>query len=217
MSPEFPTHLKVKVCGLRHTPNLVEISQLSIDLMGFIFYPESPRYAKDTLEKEALEALPSSIGKVGVFVNEHPDTLLEIVHAYHFDLVQLHGKENPAHCESIKKAGVQVLKVFSVAEEKDLRYTKEFEEVADYFLFDTKSPSHGGTGQKFNWDLLDAYNGAKPVFLSGGIGPEDALSIQSAVKKYPWIVGVDLNSRFELAPGLKDAHVLNTFIASLNR
>jgi phosphoribosylanthranilate isomerase len=211
----LPAKLKIKVCGMRDAANMEAVAQLPIDYMGFIFYDKSPRQAEGVLQEDVLADLPTTIKKVAVFVDEELDTVLGVLKKYHFDVVQLHGKESPAYCEAIKKAGFSVWKVFSVDGETDFEATVEYNQVTDAFLFDTKSPKHGGTGQKFDWGILKRYSGAKPALLSGGIGPDDAERVKEVITQYDWIMGVDLNSRFELSPGIKNADSLRNFINQL--
>lgn len=202
---------------MRHSPNMEEVAKLPIDMMGFIFYPTSPRHAEGILEKSALLNLPSSLQKVGVFVNNDLQETLNTLEKYSLQFAQLHGSETPEYCERVKDRGYNVIKVFSVDQNMDFGTTKKFEGLVDYFLFDTKSPKHGGTGEKFDWDILQKYKGSEPVFLSGGILPTDGIQILEIVDKFPWVKGVDLNSRFEFEPGLKDTQKLDLFIHTLKQ
>jgi phosphoribosylanthranilate isomerase len=212
---EIVNQLKIKVCGLRHAQNMAEIGRLPIDFMGFIFYPRSPRYAEGALDKLALEALPTNIQTVAVFVDEDVDKALGLLKKYDFKIAQLHGNESPDYCSAIKRAGYRVWKVLSVDENTDFDALFPFEDVVDAFLFDTKSPLHGGTGQRFDWNKLKEYKGKLPVFLSGGIGPEDVGVVLKVAKKHAFIDGIDLNSRFERAPGIKDVDKLHTFVEAV--
>lgn len=206
--------LSVKVCGMRQAENIAEVLQLPVDWMGFIFYAKSPRFAEGAL-KQGIDHNFTKTKRVGVFVNAELEEALRILKSYSLDYAQLHGTESPEYCKSLKSAGYGVIKVFSVDSQSDFRETAAYEGLVDIFLFDTKSPQHGGTGQKFDWTVLERYKGKTPVFLSGGLEPEDAQKIKEIAMKYPWITGVDLNSRFEIAPGLKDSEKLRTFISAL--
>ncbi|GHT47810.1 N-(5'-phosphoribosyl)anthranilate isomerase [Bacteroidia bacterium] len=201
--------LKIKVCGMRSGYSIVEVSQLPIDFMGFIFYEKSPRYDKD-LNVWAVAQIPKSIQKVGVFVNAAKDTILEAAEKFDLQLVQLHGNESPEFCNALNK---DIIKAFSIASEADFARCSEYESVCKYFLFDTKTPQYGGSGKKFDWQILSAYEGKTPFFLSGGIAPEDAEAIKQL--NFPQLCAVDLNSRFETEPGFKDVEALKGFIQGL--
>lgn len=183
--------------------------------MGFIFYPNSPRFVKN-LDVGLLNALPKSIKKVGVFVNENLENILTYIHKYNLDAVQLHGTNNNKLCREIKEeAKTMVIKVFSIMASYNLKVTKEYEDTADLFLFDTKTDLHGGSGQKFNWNILHDYHGEKDFLLSGGIAADDVKAIRKI--QHPKMIGVDLNSKFEIKPGLKNAALLRQFIEELNK
>jgi phosphoribosylanthranilate isomerase len=208
-------HLKIKVCGMRSAYSIVEVSQLPIDFMGFIFYKKSPRYDKD-LNVWAVEYIPKNIQKVGVFVNAPKETILETVEKFDLQLVQLHGNESPEFCNTVGagSARPKIIKAFQIASKADFNRCVEYESTCDYFLFDTKTPQFGGSGNKFDWQILSAYKGKTPFFLSGGIAPEDA----EAIKKlnFPQLYAIDLNSRFEIEPGFKDVEKLKQFIQKLS-
>ncbi len=203
----------VKICGMKHPENMQLIAALQPDLMGFIFYPKSPRYA-EPLDAAALNALPKSIKKIGVFVNEDLDKILTIVFKYKLDGVQLHGTENREICSKLRDAGLLVIKAFSIAEAYNFVLTKNYEGACDYFLFDTKTEAYGGSGLKFNWTMLSEYTGETPFLLSGGIAADDAEAILKI--EHPKFAGIDLNSKFETSPGLKNVEMLKGFLASLN-
>jgi phosphoribosylanthranilate isomerase len=207
--------MKIKVCGMRDAQNVADVASLSPDFMGFIFYPPSPRSVSGIFKKELLESLTAKTSPVAVFVNSPIDYALSILKEYNFKYAQLHGGESVAYCDEIKKAGFGVIKVFSIDEHTSFEEMAEFATVADYFLFDTKSPKHGGTGQKFAWSLLDKYTLDKPVILSGGIGLEDANELKEIDKKYSWVVGFDLNSKFEIEAGVKDVEKLRQFFLAM--
>lgn len=200
--------LLLKVCGLRQSENIEQADSLGIDFTGYIFYPPSKRYAG---KPEQLPRTKSK--KVGVFVNELQRNVLETVQRYQFDAVQLHGDESPDYCAVMMEMGITVIKSFGISDAGDLNQTKNYEGVCDYFLFDTKVPEYGGSGKKFSWQTLDSYSGSTPFLLSGGIGPDDAEAIASI--QHPMLAGIDLNSRFEQEPGLKNIELLKTFISKL--
>ena len=198
---------------MKFSQNIQAVASLKPDFMGFIFYPKSPRYT-EPLDNAALNALPESIKKIGVFVNENIENILTTVYKYKLDGVQLHGTELVGMCKELREAGLIVIKAFPIAEAYNFRVTKPYEGVCDYFLFDTKTDAYGGSGVKFNWKMLDEYQGETPFLLSGGIAPDDAEAILKI--KYPKFAGIDLNSKFEVKPGLKDAEILKGFIKELS-
>ena len=207
--------MQIKICGLLEPENIREIAALQPDYMGFIFYPNSPRFAKN-LDVSLLNALPASIKKVGVFVNENLENILTYIQKYDLDAVQLHGADNKRLCREIKEeAKTMVIKVFPIMASYNLKVTKEYEDPADLFLFDTKTDLYGGSGQKFNWNILHDYHGEKDFLLSGGISADDVKAIRKI--QHPKMIGVDLNSKFEIKPGLKNAALLRQFIEELNK
>ena len=197
---------------MKHPENMQLVAALQPDLMGFIFYPKSPRYA-EPLDMATLDALPESIKKIGVFVNENLENVLTIAHKYNLDGMQLHGTELETMCAELRKAGYIVIKAFPIAEAYNFKVTKKYEGTCDYFLFDTKTDAYGGSGIKFNWAMLDEYTGNTPFLLSGGIAPDDADAILKI--KHPEFAGIDLNSKFEIEPGLKNVELLNVFLKEL--
>jgi phosphoribosylanthranilate isomerase len=202
--------LKIKVCGMKFTENREQVEKLGVDFLGYIFYDPSKRFVGDSPETGLFN---SEKPKVGVFVNENAFEIMGIAKNFDFKYVQLHGKENPKTCNMLKNQGLKIIKAFSVDENFKFFTTKAFEGVADYFLFDTKTKLHGGSGEKFDWQILNDYKGATPFFLSGGIGPDDAKSIKEI--EHPRLVGVDLNSGFEDEPGLKNIDKLEQFIKEI--
>lgn len=192
--------------------NISSVAKLGIEMMGFIFYPKSPRYA-ELLDIATLRTLPSSIKKIGVFVNENLENILTIATKYELDGVQLHGSELVEMCTKLRKAGYIVIKAFPIAEAYNFKVTKAYEGVCDYFLFDTKTDAYGGSGIKFNWGMLDEYKGETPFLLSGGIAADDAEAILKI--DHPKFVGIDLNSKFEVSPGLKNIEVLKQFTRTI--
>ena len=209
--------LLIKVCGMREADNIRDIEALGVDWMGLIFWPRSSRYVS-----ELPDYLPRIAKRVGVFVDESPETILHLCHRYALDCLQLHGHESQVYINQLHQQIAnqgdailppQIIKACSIATANDLEQTKDYEGLVDYFLFDTKGPSVGGNGVQFNWDVLKDYHGQTPFLLSGGIGPDDAERIQAF--HHPQCIGIDLNSRFELSPGLKDINKLKQFIQVL--
>lgn len=201
--------MKIKICGMKDSQNILRVAALQPDFMGFIFYPKSPRYA-EPLDIDALNELPESIKKIGVFVNADLEDILTIVYKYNLNGVQLHGAENVAVCKHIKDLGLLVLKAFPIADAHNFNVTKTYEGACDFFLFDTKTDAYGGSGLKFDWSILDAYTGDTDFLLSGGIAADDFLAISKI--NHLRFAGIDLNSKFEITPGLKDLKLLEGFL-----
>jgi phosphoribosylanthranilate isomerase len=201
--------IKLKVCGMRESENIRQVAALLPDYMGFIFYKPSKRYAGDVLDKAVLDSMPASIIKTGVFVNETYDEVMRISTHFGLRAVQLHGKERPALCQQLQQKGLHVMKVLHVEKEIDTEVLKTYEDCCDYFLFDTADAAWGGTGRTFDWKVLDTYSAAKPFFLSGGIDI-DHLPLPAGVLAKP-LWALDINSKFELRPGLKDVEKIKAF------
>ena len=197
----------IKVCGMRDAENIRQVEALGVDLMGFIFWPRSSRYIA-----ERPSYLPTRCRRVGVFVDEEIETVRCIADDYALDIIQLHGHESPEYVAQLQ--GRSIVKAFNIATADDFVQTEKYAGLVDYFLFDTKGKSVGGNGEKFDWNVLGGYNGRTPFLLSGGIGSGDAARIKSF--RHPQCVGIDLNSRFELAPGLKDVDALRQFLNEIN-
>lgn len=202
--------MMIKVCGMRDEHNIRAVEHLDIDWMGFIFYPLSSRYVG-----EQLSYLPEKVTRVGVFVNEQPEIVRKRSEQSRLQILQLHGKESPAYCRELKKQGYRVIKAFGIETDQPFptENVQRYEGSCDYFLFDTKTPIHGGSGQKFNWELLNDYRGTIPFLISGGLSPGDAEVIKAF--SHPQLMGVDLNSGFETSPAVKDTTLLQTFIEQL--
>jgi phosphoribosylanthranilate isomerase len=204
--------MQIKVCGITNIEQANALQTMGVNYIGFIFYPSSKRYV---LEKLSLTDLanfkPVGVKKVGVFVNEPLDQLLQIVQAAGLDIVQLHGDETPDYCAAVNQK-VQTIKVFRVGATVPDFVT--YEASVDYFLFDTDSVLYGGTGQHFNWELIKGSTIPKPFFLSGGIGPNDIQGIQvmEKTKAGKSLLALDINSQFELVPGVKDLEKIKIFI-----
>lgn len=200
----------IKTCGMRDADNIRAVSELRIDWMGFIFWPPSSRYVS---EKPSF--LPTRQKRVGVFVDARIEEVKSKADEYALDLIQLHGSESPAFCERLKaNSRQQLIKAFNIATQEDLEQTIPYEGLVDYFLFDTKAKMVGGNGTQFDWSVLSAYQGNTPFLLSGGIGPDDAEKVRNF--HHPQLAGIDLNSRFELSPALKDIEKLKQFITEYN-
>jgi phosphoribosylanthranilate isomerase len=204
--------MQIKVCGITNLEQATALQAMGVNYIGFIFYPASKRYVLEKLSLADLASFkPVGVKKVGVFVNEPLDQLLQIVASAGLDIVQLHGDETPAYCEAVRLK-IATIKVFRVgAAVPDFA---AFEDAVDYFLFDTDSALYGGTGQHFNWELIKGSTIPKPYFLSGGIGPNDIQGIQvmEKTKAGKSLLALDINSQFELAPGMKDLEKIKIFI-----
>lgn len=216
----------VKVCGMREGENIRQVAELGVNWIGMIFWDKSPRNV--TMIPTYAGIIPdrgSDIGsfkakRVGVFVDEMPQNIITRVVNYKLDLVQLHGHETPTLIRNLRRTldpdirpGVQFIKAISVEGCNDIAAYKDYEDCVDYFLFDTKCPTVGGSGSQFDWSVLDAYGGDVPFLLSGGIGPDDAERFRNF--HHPKCIGIDLNSRFETEPGLKDITKLKQFLEQL--
>jgi phosphoribosylanthranilate isomerase len=208
--------MRVKVCGITQAKQALEVKEAGADFEGFIFYPPSARYVYKSMSAAHIKKL-RNINKVGVFVNADVDTVLRTVDECGLYLVQLHGDESPRYCEKISQY-ITVVKAFRVQPNDNIAWKiKDYYDVVDMYLFDTEGTSFGGTGKKFDWQLLKDVNINKPFLLSGGIAPEDVDSIkdfmqQPIAKK---LFSLDINSRFEIAPGKKDVEKVRAFINSM--
>lgn len=194
--------MKLKICGMKYPDNILEVAALLPDYMGFIFWEKSARYFEGPLPE-----LPKSIKKVGVFVNEKSNIILDKVAQYDLQAVQLHGQESVAFCLELKNklgASVAIIKVFSADETFDFSLLKPYEPVCDFFLFDTKGKLPGGNGTTFDWTILQKYPSSKPFFLSGGIGIDEIASVNEILNTNLPLYAIDVNSRFEIEPGLKN-------------
>lgn len=172
------------------------------DYMGFIFYPKSPRYCKSTLDRDLIQHMPGTIKKIGVFVNENIGTIRQIINDYSLDYAQLHGNETAEYCKELFFNGIQLIKAFHIDIEFDFQSMAPFVPYCQYFLFDTRTPAYGGSGRAFDWNILLKYSLDKPFFLSGGIDLDDIPKIHNI--SHLNIHGLDINSRFETAPGFKN-------------
>ena len=217
----------IKVCGMRDAQNIREVSQLGVDMIGMIFYPKSPRYVEmqsshagiipDYVKEDINIKSAKSPARVGVFVDDMVQNIVTRVVNYHLDYVQLHGNEPREMCENLRltldpdiRPGIKIIKAISVSDASDIQKYKEYVGAVDLFLFDTKCKTVGGSGQQFDWQVLEQYDGEVPFLLSGGIGPEDASRLHAF--HHPKCIGIDLNSRFEIDPGVKDVEKLKGFL-----
>ena len=209
--------MKLKVCGMKL--NTLEVATLDPDYLGFIFWEPSKRYFEGTIPK-----LPASIKKVGVFVDAPLEEILKKVDTYDLQAVQLHGKESPEFCIDLKKINIdrskaleesnlEIIKVFSIKDDFDFSILTSYENVCDYFLFDTKGKLPGGNGFTFSWEVLKSYPSSKPYFLSGGIGLDEIEKIREFQQRpeSKYCHAIDINSKFESEPGLKDVKKLKEF------
>ena len=198
---------------MRDADNIRQIDELGcVDWMGFIFYPPSSRNVE-----QVPEYLPKHCKRVGVFVNATPKEIAQRQEAFCLNLIQLHGHETPDYCQHLRqhlKAGTQLIKMIQIASPQDLENASQYEGKVDYFLFETKCDSYGGSGKQFDWEILQHYKGQTPFLLTGGIGPNDADRIKALNSRLSALnfIGIDLNSRFEISPALKDAKRIKAFI-----
>jgi phosphoribosylanthranilate isomerase len=206
--------MKLKVCGMKYQENMIEVTKLQPDYLGFIFYEKSARFFEGTIPN-----LPKSIKKVGVFVNASVEEICEKVKKYNLDAVQLHGEESPefciaCHAELVEASHpIEIIKVFSIKDDFDFETKKPYEPVCDFFLFDTKGKLPGGNGYAFDWTVLKDYPSTKPFFLSGGIGLEETENVLSFLTsdESKYCYAIDVNSKFEIEPGLKNIELLKEF------
>ena len=201
--------LIIKVCGMTEAENIRNVEQLDVDMIGFIFYPKSPRCLC-----EIPTYLPVRAKRVGVFVNESKETILMYADRFALDYIQLHGSESPGYCRSLRSSGLHLIKAFSISQSKDLATVSDYKGLCDYYLFDAKTSLYGGSGNQFDWNLLHRYNGPTPFLLSGGINPYSVKALREF--RHPYFAGIDINSRFETAPGIKDVERISNFLKELD-
>lgn len=207
--------LKIKVCGMTDPGNIQQIAALMPDFMGFIFYSHSKRYVGNSPPESLCNDIPPGIIKTGVFVNTQPSEIIDTMKRYKLDMAQLHGNEPVSECERLKNNNVALSKAFGIDNKFDFSVLRDYSDLCDYFLFDTGTTAHGGSGKKFDWRKIYEYKNEKQFFLSGGIGPEDISIIKNMRLEY--LFAVDINSRFEISPGLKDIDEVKEFIEELRR
>ena len=206
--------MKLKVCGMRDSQNIAQLLQLKPDFMGFIFFEKSPRNVGDQLDEALLKSFPSTTQKVGVFVNASLHFVKAEVSKYGLDLVQLHGDESVEYTADLFAVGIRVMKVFSIGDSFDFKQLGQYNPFVEYFLFDTKGKTRGGTGEVFDWEILKGYDQEVPFFLSGGIDLENVEQLEEL--KDLNIHAIDVNSRFELSPALKDIDQIKALTEKLN-
>ena len=205
--------MRIKVCGITNVQQVRQLNELGIEFVGFNFYPKSPRYVHKSMPSTAIKKLRSKINKVGVFVNEDPEELLRTVDDCGLYLLQLHGNESTRYCESISNY-ITVIKAFRLLDDDNVLWKiKDYYDAVDMFMFDTESAAYGGSGKKFNWELLKDLKINKPFFLAGGIGPEEAdeLRVFANEPVAKDLFAVDINSKFEIMPGVKNIELIKVF------
>ena len=198
--------MKLKVCGMRELKNIAAVSNLHPDYMGFIFWAPSSRFVS-----EVTPALEKNIKKTGVFVNAPLDYIKRTIKTHQLKAVQLHGQETPDYCNMISDFGIEIIKAFSIKNSFDFSILNNYEKCCDFFLFDSKGTFPGGNGIEFDWRILNGYASKKPFFLSGGIGLENIHQIKELLKINLPLYAIDVNSKFEVIPGLKKIEELTKF------
>ena len=208
--------MNIKVCGITTMKQLQQLDGLEVDFAGLVFFKQSPRYIEGKISKDELCDTDLDIKKVGVFVNEEFDAIMETVEDYGLDVVQLHGDESPYLCKQVSNE-IETIKAFRIngqAGRSIDQILKEYDDVCDYYLFDTAGKDEpGGAGKKFDWKVIADGKIEKPFFLSGSISPDDAMLVKKF--NHPDYYGVDINSRFEKEPGVKDMSLILKFIHAL--
>jgi phosphoribosylanthranilate isomerase len=205
--------LKIKVCGMTDPANVREICKYHPDYIGYIFYNRSVRYVGEVPDPELFSVVPGGVGKTAVFVNEYYERMIDLTGRYGIDNIQLHGMESPETCRTLRMHGNTVIKVFPGNEAKNSKLLSEYREVVDYFLFDSPVRTYGGSGRKFDWSALSGLSSDIGFFLSGGVAPEDTELIKAI--DIPTLYGIDINSRFETEPGLKDPVMVGDFLKAM--
>jgi phosphoribosylanthranilate isomerase len=206
----------IKVCGITSVEQLKDLQLIGVDYAGLIFYPLSPRFVgKHKMQASETNEQQISIRKIGVFVNQQEDDLLKLVDDWGIEMVQLHGEETPDYCERISKQ-VKVIKAFRVGTVDDIELmVSPYRDVVDYFLFDTMGEKYGGTGKQFDWNLVSNKALGKPYFLSGGIGADMDKELNDFASTQKDLYAVDVNSKFEVSPGIKNMGLIRKFVDSL--
>ncbi|MCU0462559.1 MAG: phosphoribosylanthranilate isomerase [Bacteroidales bacterium] len=207
--------LKIKICGLRDMVNVSEVVKSAPDFTGFIFWPGSSRYIGVDPQSDLFSQVPPQIIKTGVFVNEEITNVNEAINRYCLNAVQFHGSESAEYCRRFKGTGILTIKTFGIDEGFDFKRLIPYAASCDYFLFDTKTPGFGGSGRKFNKNILGGYDLGKFFFLSGGIGYEDIDEIRNLRHSNNSFFGIDINSRFETSPGIKNAGLIKSFVGEI--
>lgn len=219
----------IKVCGMRESGNIREVAEAGADCIGLIFHPSSPRYVSQVPSASGIvpdrpgpTTVPQGVMRAGVFVDASVQDIITRAVNFGLDIIQLHGNESPVMMRNLRRTldgcvrpGIRLMKAIPVARAGDTDKWADYADCADLLLFDTRCDTAGGSGRQFDWALLDSYRGSLPFMLSGGIGPGDAERI--AAINHPQLAGVDLNSRFETAPAVKDAELIGRFICRLRQ
>ena len=210
--------MRLKVCGMTKMGQLKELEELNVDFAGFIFYKPSPRYVMNNgLTPQVLKTDKIKINRVGVFVNETAENVLKCVNEWKLDMVQLHGDESPKYCEHISNH-ITTIKAFRIGTDNNTLYRLfPYTESTDLYLFDTLGKKFGGTGEQFDWNQLAGLNIEKPYFLSGGIGPDDVEKIKEFCTSEKNVFALDVNSKFEISPGIKDMKLVRDFVVEINK
>lgn len=205
--------MELKVCGITTSENIMELIPLEVSRLGFIFYHMSKRYVYGKLIEDGLKAIPKHIKKTGVFVNAEIAEIEQIINQYQLDSIQLHGDESPELCNHFRRK-VEVIKTISIRDKSSFETAKLYGNACDLFLFDTQSEHYGGTGKTFDWQWLEEYTLDKPFYLSGGISMENVEEIKKI--KHGKLIGIDINSKFEIRPGIKDIEKIKQLINLMN-
>jgi len=205
--------MKIKVCGMRETENIRAIQKMSIDFMGFIFYPKSKRFVGENFI--IPNQFNDEIKKVGVFVDHNINEVVDLVATHSLDYVQLHGNENTSYIQELSERGIKIIKATGIKEGFNFGSLKAFQPYVNYFLFDTSTSQYGGSGLKFDWQILNDYTLETTYLLSGGIGPGDVEPIMGLYKKDERLLAIDVNSRFEIQPALKNVELLKDFVKKI--
>jgi phosphoribosylanthranilate isomerase len=209
--------MRIKVCGMTMTEQVIALDEMGVDLAGFIFYPKSPRYIGHKISPEKMKQVKGHIAKVGVFVNTPYEELMRTVENYRLDMVQLHGDENPVFCEKVANY-VTVIKAFRLSDNDPIEWmVRAFHDASDMFMFDTLGAGYGGTGKKFDWNVLKKAVIDKIFFLSGGIEPDDEQKLKEFAKEKvaQKLFAIDINSKFEISAGVKDMVRVKKFVEAL--
>ena len=209
--------MRIKVCGMTLPEQVNALDEMGVDFAGFIFYPKSPRYMAQKISPEKMRKIRGHIAKVGVFVNTPYEELLQTVEDYRLDMVQLHGDESAFFCEKVANY-VTVIKAFRLSDNDPIEWmVRPFHDSSDMYMFDTMGAGYGGTGKKFDWKVLRDAQINKLFFLSGGIEPGDEESLKAFEQDENGkkLFSIDINSRFEVSPGVKDMKKVKSFVAAL--
>ena len=209
--------MRIKVCGMTLPEQVMALDAMGVDFAGFIFYPKSPRFVGNKITAEKMRKIKGHIAKVGVFVNEPYDDMMRTVEEYRLDMVQLHGDETPFFCEKVANY-VTVVKAFRLSDNDPIDWiVRPYHDSTDMYMFDTMGAGYGGTGKKFDWNELKAASIDKLYFLSGGIEPGDEENIKAFMDEpvAQKLFSIDINSKFEIAPGVKDVKKVKQFVEQL--